>query len=249
MTEWFNRFFPGLYTRVLPKTFDEATTLSHARLVKRLLRVRRGASILDVPCGMGRITLPLAEMGLVMTGVDLTGSYLARARRDARKRGLDVRFIESDMRRIDFDREFTAAFNWFGSFGYFSDADNLAFCRAVFRTLNAGGRFLIEGLNKSWMLSHFRERMEHKIGGVRITTRNRWNDRTQRTHSLYTFSRGKTTETILLKMRIFNGADIRMLLRAAGFRTVTLFGWPPLQPFTRHSRRIIAVATKPSGRW
>jgi hypothetical protein len=46
-------------------------------------------------------------------------------------------------------------------------------------------------------------------------------------------------------MRIFNGAEIRALLRAAGFREVKLFPNPPLGPFTRHSRRMIAVGSKP----
>ena len=34
------------------------------------------------------------------------------------------RYIQSDMRRVELDGEFNAAFNWFGSFGYFSEADN-----------------------------------------------------------------------------------------------------------------------------
>ncbi len=32
--------------------------------------------------------------------------------------------------------------------------------------------------------------------------------------------------------------------RAAGFRKIELLGHPPLAPFTRHSRRLIAVGTK-----
>lgn len=246
MAEWYRRFFDGLYARVLPNTFDKATTLTHARMVKKLLRARKGASVLDVPCGTGRVTLPLAEMGLVMTGVDLTASYLARARRDARRCGLEVRFARSDMRDIAFEGEFDGAFNWFGSFGYFSDADNLAFCRRVFNALKPGGRFLVEGPNKSWILSHFREAGESTIAGVTITTRNRWNDRTGRVRSRWTFSRGKQSETHTLDMRLFNGADIRALLRAAGFGEVTLHGRPPLGRFTRHSRRMMAVGRRPT---
>lgn len=243
--QWFERFFDGLYARVLPNTFDQESTLTHARMVKKLLRARRGASVLDVPCGTGRVTLPLAEMGLVMTGVDLTARYLARARRDARKQRLDVRFVHCDMRDIAFEGEFNGAFNWFGSFGYFSDADNLAFCRRVFEALKPGGRFLVDGMNRSWLLSHFREAGENKIAGVTIATRNRWDKRTGRVRSRWTFSRGKQSETHMLNMRIFNGADIRALLHTAGFREIVLYGYPPVGPFTRHSRRMIAVGRRP----
>ena len=245
MGAWFENFFDGLYARVLPNAFNEAATLSQMRVVRKLLKVRKGASVLDIPCGTGRLTLPLAETGLAMTGVDRTAPYLARARREAKRRGLDVRLLQSDMRDIAFDRQFSAAFNWFGSFGYFSDADNLAFAKRVFQALAPGGRFLVEGMNKSSLLSHFRETGDNTIAGVRIKTRNQWNDRTGRVHSRWTFSRGKRTERHALSMWIFNGADIRALLRAAGFREITLYGWPPVGRLTRHSRRIIAVARRP----
>ena len=100
MAEWFEGFFDGLYAKVLPKTFDEAETSEHVRIVRRLLKARKGQRVLDVPCGMGRLTIPLAQTGLVMTGVDFTTSYLRRARRHTRQEGLDIRFVRSDMREI-----------------------------------------------------------------------------------------------------------------------------------------------------
>jgi O-methyltransferase involved in polyketide biosynthesis len=148
------------------------------------------------------------------------------------------------MRQIDFDGEFDAAFNWFGSFGYFTDAQNLAFCRRVLAALKPGGRFLVEGLNKSWLLSHFRAGADETIGGVRITHRNRWDARRGRMVSNWTFRRGPQTERRRVSMRLFNGAEIRALLRSAGFREVRLLGYPPLGRFTRHCRRVIAVARK-----
>ena len=243
MAEWFETFFDGLYARVLPKSHDDGATLEQARLVKRLLRLRKGQRALDVPCGMGRITLPLARMGVEMTGVDLTAVYLRRARRAARKAGLDVRWVHSDMREIDFEGKFHGAVNWFGSFGYFSDADNLAFARRVCRALRPGSRFLVEGVNKSWLLAHFRPRMEHRVGGVRITQESRWRARTNRVRSTWTFHRGKATEAHQIVMRIFNGAELRALLREAGFRDVELCT-RPYGRFTRHSRRLLAVARK-----
>jgi len=145
MTAWYERFFDGLYGRVLSSQFERAKSLEQARVIKRLLRVRRGQKVLDVPCGQGRITLPLARAGLAMTGVDLTRAYLTKAARLARRARLRVRFLQADMRAIAFENEFDAAFNWFGSFGYFSDADNRAFCRRVMAALKPGGRFLVEG--------------------------------------------------------------------------------------------------------
>jgi ubiquinone/menaquinone biosynthesis C-methylase UbiE len=246
MVEWFDGFFDGLYADALPKLGDPKRALQQARIVRRLLGVRKGQSVLDVPCGAGRITLPMARMGLEMTGADLTASYLRHVRRRARREGLAIRCVQSDMRAIAFDAEFDGAFNWGGSFGYFSDAGNLAFCERVFAALKPGGRFVVDALNKSWLLTHFLPRIETTHGGVRVVMRNRWHAPTHRVRSTWTLSKGDVTERHPVTIRIFNGKEIRALLRSAGFREIKLFSWPPVGRFTRHSMRLTAVARKPA---
>jgi SAM-dependent methyltransferase len=245
VAEWFEEFFGGLYAKVLPSVFDETRTREDVRVVRRLLGVRKGQRVLDVPCGMGRLTIPLARTGLVMTGVDFTPSHLRLARRRARQEGLNMRFVCRDMRHIAFDRQFDAVFNWFGSFGYFSDADNLRFCRLAFAALKPRGRFLVEGMNKSWLLVHFQPHRDQTIGNVRIVERQRWSAKRSRVVSTWTLSKGNETEHRRVTMRVYNGAEMRSLLRAAGFRDIRLFGYRPLCRFTRHSRRLIAVGRRP----
>ena len=245
MTEWFEKFFDGLYAEVLDKQFEAAKTQRHVRAVKRLLRLRKSQRVLDVPCGLGRLTIPLSRMGLDMTGVDLVAQYVRLAHRRARRAGLNARFIQSDMRSISFEREFDAAFNYFTSIGYFSDRENLAFCRKVFHALKPGGRFLVETMNQSWLLSHFRGKSESTVGAVRIVHRNRWDARTRRVHSTWTLRKGDSTSRRCISLRIYNAAEMRAMLRAAGFRDIKLHGYPPVGPLTRHSPRLIAVARRP----
>jgi cyclopropane fatty-acyl-phospholipid synthase-like methyltransferase len=242
---WYERFFDGLYRHVLSAAFTEDETRKQLAIVRRLLRLRKGHRVLDIPCGMGRLTIPLARSGLKMTGVELSDSYVRRARRAAR--GLDpaIRFVKADMRRIDFDGEFDAAFNWFGSFGYFSDADNLRFAGRVLAALRPGGRFLVEGLNRSWLRTHFAPTGEEVVGGVRIEHRRRWNQAQTRILDTWTFSRGAATERHTISVRMFDGGELRSLLRAAGFREIELFGYPPVARLTRRSHRLIALATRP----
>jgi SAM-dependent methyltransferase len=248
VVEWFERFFGGLYEKVWFSVGSPAQNLKEARMMKQLLRLRKGERALDIPCGIGRLTIPLARMGLEVTGVDLTPAFVRRARLLSKKEAQRIRFLRCDMRDIDFDSEFDGAFNWFGSFGYFSDADNLRFCRKVLRALKPGGRFLVEGPNKSWILSHFRERSEKVAGGVRIAVRTRWNAKTDRVITRWILTEGAKTERYRKSsIRLFNGAEIRSLLRRAGFVNVELYGIPPLGRFTRQSRRLIAVGERPLG--
>lgn len=249
--EWYEEFFDDTYAKVLATQFDASRTARQVGIVKRVLKLRKGQRVLDIPCGMGRLTLPLAKMGLRMTGVELAGSYVRRARRQAAKDSLDVRFIRRDMRQIDFDGEFHAAFNWFGSFGYFGDDENLAFARRVLRALRPGGRFLIESPNKSFILSHFRAHSDDVIGGVRIVHDARFDPRTSRTHDTWTMTEGGKTNSREISVRMYNGTEMRKLLGEAGFRDIQLFGFgrsKPLGRFTRHSNRLVAVGRRSKGR-
>ena len=245
---WHKTFFTDLYGRVLANQFDAGVSLRHARLIKRLLKLRRGERVLDIPCGQGRVTLPLAEMGLAMTGVDGSRSYIQKARRDARVAGLEVRFQCGDMREIAFASEFDAVVNWFGSFGYFSDPDNLRFARKLRAALKPGGRLLVEGMNKSWLLANFQPRREMHVDGVHVRQHGRWNANKNRIHDNWTLSSGDKQERHRLVMRIYGGTEIRELLRAAGFRDITLYGKTvaTLGSLTRHSMRWIAIARRPA---
>ncbi len=243
--EWFETYFDGLYGRAFPSSDTKARAIAEARTVKRVLRLRKGRRVLDCPCGLGRITFQLAKMGLAMTGVDLTASFVRKAKRRAKKQGADIRFLRCDMRELPFDGEFDAVINWFNSFGYFDDAGNLAAAKAAFAALKPGGKFLIEVMNKSWVLSHFRQHSDGTVGGIRIIQRIRWHADTGRLFTKRTFIKGKKTENHRISMRIYNGAEMRSLLREAGFGDIRLFGHAPLGRFTRHSRRMIAIGRRP----
>ena len=244
-SKWYETFFGGLYAGMLGARTDDPRTVEEARTVKRALKLRKGQRVLDCPCGQGRITLQLARLGLDVTGADLSALYIRRARRRAKADGLDIPFIRCDMRELPFEGEFHAVVNWFTSFGYFDEAGNLAAARAAFGALRPGGKFLIEMLNKSWLLPRFTPTGDDEVAGVRVVRRSRWDAGTSRIFNTWTLSRGGETETHRFSHCLYNAAEMRSLLRAAGFRDIRFFDRPPLGRFTRHSRRIIAIAQRP----
>ena len=244
-SKWYETFFDGLYGRVLAGQFDGDKSAAQARTIKRALRLRKGRRVLDCPCGMGRISLELARLGLDVTGADLNATFVRSARSRAASAGLAIPFVRCDMRELPFEGEFDAAVNWFTSIGYFDDAGNLAAARAAFAALKLGGKFLIEAMNKSWLLAHWRGRGEKVINGVRVVDRPRWDAATNRVMCAWTLTHGGRAERRHIVLRVYNGAEIRALLRQAGFRDIRLFGRPPLGRLTRHSRRFIAIGTRP----
>jgi SAM-dependent methyltransferase len=194
---------------------------------------------------MGRITIPLARSELKMTGVDVTPGFIRGAMAAARRVKVKARFFVADMRRLAFDGEFDAAFNWFTSWGYFTDRENLDALRRIRRALRPGGRFLVEGMNKSWVVRHLNlGRNMSRIGGVEVIQQSHWAPKTSRMSTLWELRRGRRVERHRIRVLVYDGAGIRRILQTAGFRDVKLYGRGGA-PFSRHSRRIIAVATRP----
>lgn len=60
----------------------------------------RALRILDCACGIGTQSLGLAKRGHRVTGCDLSPAAVARAGAEARRRGLDLRLFQADMRDL-----------------------------------------------------------------------------------------------------------------------------------------------------
>lgn len=117
MGEWWRSLFPEGWAEALALVFDPETTAAQVDGIERLLELAPGARVLDVPCGNGRMTFPLAEQGYRTTGVDFTQAFLADARGRALDAGVEVEFVERDMRELPWTDEFDGAFCYGGSSG------------------------------------------------------------------------------------------------------------------------------------
>jgi 2-polyprenyl-3-methyl-5-hydroxy-6-metoxy-1,4-benzoquinol methylase len=131
---WVSRFDESLWLKDDVETPDDASFVAYA------LALRAASSILDVPCGIGRVSLPLARLGYAVTGVDFVESFVAKARDNAKRAGLAVEFVRADMRDLPFRTQFDGIFNWLGSFGYFSDARTIALLQDSRRPSGPGVR-------------------------------------------------------------------------------------------------------------
>jgi SAM-dependent methyltransferase len=63
-----------------------------------------GGPVLELGCGTGRVTIPLARQGITMTGLDIVPEMLARARRKAGD--LPIEWIEEDVRDFHLGKQF-----------------------------------------------------------------------------------------------------------------------------------------------
>jgi glycine/sarcosine N-methyltransferase len=81
----------------------DRTIATQAAVIGPLLErytARVSPYVLDCACGIGTQSIGLAQRGHFVVGSDLSGSAIARAKREAQLRNLDVRFHVADMRKL-----------------------------------------------------------------------------------------------------------------------------------------------------
>jgi cyclopropane fatty-acyl-phospholipid synthase-like methyltransferase len=120
--DWFVGFHRGLaarFWRAAGATMADAD----ARLVRELLELEPAAAVLDVPCGDGRLAVPLSATGYAVVGFDLADGELELARRAAARAGVQARFVVGDLRALPDVGRFDGVVSWGNSFGCLTPAD------------------------------------------------------------------------------------------------------------------------------
>jgi SAM-dependent methyltransferase len=210
-----------------------------AWFIKKALRLRKRQKVLDAPCGAGRIAFHLAREGCAVTGVDLRAQFVNRARRRFRSKGLLGEFQVMDLRKLDFKEKFDGIFNWGGSFGYFSDEENLELLRRYARALRPGGRLLIDQVYREYILRHF---APEKLRGE-VIVRNYWDKDAKRIISRRIVN-GRNDPKNMSSMRLYTFRETKELFEKAGLRTEAFYGSFKGEKFRRSSPHLIAVGRK-----
>ena len=223
-----------------------ALTAAEVDQMMALLGLQSGATVLDLCCGIGRHSIEFARRGFTVTGVDRTTSYLDQARASASKENLKIEFVQADMREFSRPGAFDGAINFFTAFGYFNDpADDAKVAGNLCDSLKPGGRLIIDLNGKETIARKFRERDWRTRDDGAIVLEERWVlDGWKRLKNRWTWIRGNERHEATLMLRLYSGAELESLLRAAGFREVILYGSLSATIYDQNAERLIAVASK-----
>jgi SAM-dependent methyltransferase len=248
-SNWWDGFFSGLAVEFWRAAVPEEVTEADVRFLWKHLDLSAGRRVLDVPCGAGRLTLPLAARGCAMTGVDLSPEFLEPAGAAAAERGLSITFRHADMRALPWPGEFDAAFCFGNSFGYLDDTGNEAFLASVALVLRPGGRFAIDyGQTAESILPRpgLEGRQDAQIGEFRFVEDTRYDPLSARIENRFEISRGDKTETKLASQRVYTLSQLVGLLAAAGLNVLGFYGSVEEAPFQLGAQRLLIVAEKAS---
>ncbi|MBO4350244.1 MAG: methyltransferase domain-containing protein [Proteobacteria bacterium] len=246
---WYSKVFNEDYFRTIPKSMPRQSA-REARFIIDRLGIESGARVLDLCCGFGRHTIELAAKGFDMVGLDLSMVMLKKALADAQAKGQAIKFVHGDMRKLTFKAIFDAIYNVDTSFGYFDELSNFRVLQGIFNALKPGGVFLIETMNRDFIVDDLPMRLWWKgkecmlLEEIDIDQLSGFLS-VQRSFVFDDPKRPPWEQKI--QIRLYSVTEMRALLMRAGFSVVELSGDYSLPGayFGATSPKNIFVAEKP----
>jgi 2-polyprenyl-3-methyl-5-hydroxy-6-metoxy-1,4-benzoquinol methylase len=102
-------------------------------------------NILDLACGTGSITVPLAKRGYALTGIDLSAEMLSLAQSKSDDANVKIRFSEQNIALFQAGSSFDAIICSFDGINYLTSPKDVQSCFAsVAETLSEDGIFVFD---------------------------------------------------------------------------------------------------------
>jgi SAM-dependent methyltransferase len=243
---------PGLYDLLFPNAREMGSVDDEARRKRTIASEefyleeakQSGGRVLELACGSGRLTIPIAQSGIEIVGVDLSKSMLDAARAKALRAGLDVRFLEADMRDFNLPGIFSAIFIPGNSLLHLFTPKDLMQCLAsVRRHLAPGGRLIFD-ISK-WDLALLARDPGQlypvlKVNEMSIEETATYDAAEQIRHVAWYFS---DSRVIHYRLRAIFPQELILLLDAAGFRLDARYGEFTREPFDSSSPRQVCICS------
>jgi SAM-dependent methyltransferase len=208
----------------------------------------RGGPVLELGCGTGKLSIPLAEAGFSVAGLDNSPALL----QFAASKNEDVNWIEGDMRGFDLDDRFALIMLPSNNLGHLHTPEDFESCiSSVKRHLLPGGAFVIDVFVPNLALL-LRDAEEEYVlddyaspegqGRVCVTARSQYESTTQimRTTTIRKVA-GQPDVVGSLDLKMYFPRELEALVRCNGLRITTRYGGHAGEAFDETSRFQILV--------
>jgi len=227
------------------------TDMADLPFYSRWLSKRENGNILELCCGTGRLTLPLAKEGFTITGVDISETMLHQAKQKAAEMDTPVRFIQADIRSFELPDLYDIIFIPFNSIHHlytnrdFFDAlirvrkhlkkDGLF----LFDCFNPGIRYIVQAEGHQQTIADYSTRDGRKVV-IKQTMSYESATQVNRIKWHY-YINGEFDSVQNMDMRMFYPQELDAYLAFYGFRVLHKFGGFGEEPFEDESDKQIFV--------
>lgn len=243
---WWEVFFDDDYLRTV-RTPTPEQIARQCDFIERRLRLKPGATLLDVGCGLGLPVIEMTARGFLSVGLDLSLAMLSRASEEAQSRGLRINFLHADMREMNFEGSFDAVTCLGTTLGYFDDDINRKVIERFHRALKPGGALLLDVVNRDHVIRSQPNLIWFEGDGCVCMEESEFNFFTSRLHVKRTviIDTGKQLEHEY-SLRLYSLHELGQMLHSAGFRVMEVSGRDALPGvfFGQESPNLMIVAER-----
>jgi len=204
---------------------------------------------LELAIGSGRVALPLAEVGVEVTGIDISDEMIGLLQ--AKPGGDQIRVIKGDFADVAVDEQFPLVYLPFNTLFALTEQERQIACfRNVANALEPGGRFVLDTFVPDLRrFDHLGTRM-----GVSSISSNETHAYEMSIHNAVEQSvvshhvrrlEDGTTVVLPVVVRYAWPAEMDLMARLAGLGLEARWGWYDRRPFTEQSLQHVSVYRKP----
>lgn len=230
------------------------TFLTDLNFYKKWMPKDKNSQILELCCGSGRLTIPLAKEGLKITGIDNSKSMLAYAESKAKSDNLNISFIEADIRTFDTPNTYDLIFIPFNSIHHlYKNEDFFDTLKVVNKHLKDDGTFIFDCYNPNIKYIVEAEKVKSEIANystidgrnVKIEQTMKYESGSQVNRIEWHYFINESFHSIQnLDMRMYFPQELDTYLQWAGFELIHKFGNFEEKKFESDSEKQILVCKK-----
>jgi SAM-dependent methyltransferase len=155
MKQWYEKLFENYAHKYDKEPFVQGTE-GECDFIEAEISGDKSLKILDIGCGTGRHAIELTKRGYNVTGVDLSGDQIKRAKEKAKEAKITIEFQMQDARNLPFENEFDLAIMLCeGGFSLMeTDEMNFEILKNAAKSLKDKGKLIFTTLNGLFPLFH-----------------------------------------------------------------------------------------------
>ena len=221
---WYYDLFDQDWLKTNPSPPLEETE-KEVQFILESLGVTQQSTILELGVGDGRHLLEVARRGFSITSYEMSLPLILRAAEISHRFNIKARYIQGDYRDLGMDECFDAVYCVGTRFGFYDEDSNERIVNSVNRALRPGGRFLLDVINRDYLLEDLPARIWRDGEDCLVLEEVEFDYFTSRLISRRTvaFEDGRHTEQEV-SVRVFSLHEIGKLLHRSGFRVLEVSG-------------------------
>lgn len=208
----------------------------------------RPERILDLGSGPGRFALVMAEQGATVTALDISPSLISQGRQRAEDRGLEIEWLQQDMRLHQRPAHYDLITSLWTSFGYFDARDDdqrlLAQCLL---NLRPGGQLLIDTTGREYVCRHIQPvHLTEYDDGRLLIERPMLTDGMRRYENEWLLIDGDRVDRAYWHHNLYTADQLVDRVEQAGFIDCRVYGSATGDAYDLDAERLIVVARRPA---